>query len=174
MATKKSTKKTPDRKTEVLSIRIDPRVKYGLELLSRLQRRSTTGVVEWAIQSAFQSEIFEPANEYQNEIHLEQVMDSLWHINEIERTVALALRREQLLTYEESRVWKVLSSTPAFWTKKPTLRDFNSFLWTDVLSQWPTIEHMINEAVEKPIVRGFTDAELIDYGVDLPTLDIPF
>lgn len=173
MATKKSAKRPPDRKTEVLSIRIDPRVKYGLELLSRLQRRSTTGVVEWAIQSAFQSEIFEPANEYRGETRLEEVMDELWHINDIERIVALALRKEQLLTYEESRIWKVLSSTPAFWTKKQH-RDFDSFLWAEVLSHWPTVERLVSEAVEKPIVRGYTDEELFNLGLDLTTMDIPF
>lgn len=167
MAAKKAPKKTPDRKTEVLSIRIDPRVKYGLELLARLQRRSTTGVVEWAIQEAFGRELFDPGDNDGHPTKLDEELDRLWQINEIERLVALALRRPQLLTFEESRAWKVLKDTAAFW-KHQRYPDFDAFHWKDVLPQWDKLAPLLNEAVERNIVRGLTPEELSAAGISLP------
>lgn len=167
MATKKPapSKKTPDRKTEVLSIRIDPRTRYGLDLLSRLQRRSATGVVEWVVQEAFAREEFES---YDNgSFTVAEVMDDLWRINDIERLVALALRKPQLLTFEESRKWAVLKGTKAFWKTGSTSRhiDFSSFNWDLVLPLWERIEPLIDEAVERPVIRGLSDEELAEVGV---------
>ncbi|WP_419403783.1 hypothetical protein [Stenotrophomonas rhizophila] len=167
MAAKKPTtpKRAPDRKTEVLSIRIDPRTRYGLELLSRLQRRSATGVVEWVVQEAFAKEEFES---YDNgSFSVAEVMDELWHINEIERLVALALRKPQLLTFEESRKWAVIKGTRAFWKADPAVRhiDFRAFNWDLVLPLWERIEPLIDEAVERTVIRGLSEEALASVGI---------
>lgn len=160
MATKKaSTKKTPERKTEALSIRIDPRSRYGLELLARLQRRSTTGVVEWVLQEAFKQEVFDNSDMNQSPLHLEDALNDLWQVNEVERLVALAISKPQLLTFEESRVWKVLKDTAAFW-KNHQYQEFKAFRWLEILPQWEKIGPLLSEAVERNIVRGFTEDEL--------------
>ncbi|EJP76835.1 hypothetical protein [Stenotrophomonas maltophilia] len=167
MATKKSAqpKKVPDRKTEVLSIRIDPRTRYGLELLSRLQRRSATGVVEWAVQEAFAKEDFESYDH--GSFSVADVMDDLWHINEIERLVALALRKPQLLTFEESRKWAVLKGTKALWKVDPSTRhvDFRAFNWDLVLPLWERIEPLVDEAAERSVIRGLSQEELLQVGI---------
>ncbi|WP_313642322.1 hypothetical protein [Stenotrophomonas sp.] len=173
MATKKSPpKKTPDRKTEALSIRIDPRSRYGLELLARIQRRSTTGVVEWVLQEAFKSEVFDNSDMNRSALHLDEALDSLWQLNEVERLVALAIAKPQLLTFEESRIWKVLKDTAAFW-KTQQYPDFGAFRWPELLPQWEKIAPLLSEAVERNIVRGLTDAELSAAGVTLVSQQRP-
>ena len=168
MATKKSpAKKTPDRKTEALSIRIDPRSRYGLELLARLQRRSTTGVVEWILQEAFRSEVFEQGDQHREQTTLDEVLDGLWQINDVERLVALALRKPQLLTFEEARLWKVIRDTSSLW-RHQRYPDFDAFHWKDVLPQWDKLAPLLNEAVERNIVRGLTPEELSAAGISLP------
>ena len=170
MATQKtSSRKTPDRKTEALSIRIDPRSRYGLELLARLQRRSTTGVVEWVLQEAFKTEVFQHADEDREQLNLDEVLDRLWHINDVERLVALAIRKPQLLTFEESRLWKVLKDTSAFWLHQRYL-DFEAFDWKHVLPQWDKVVLLLNDAVEQNVVRGLTEDELRKAGVALPSI----
>ena len=40
-----------------VSLRIDPKIKFAIELLAREQKRSITGVIEWAVMQALQGQI---------------------------------------------------------------------------------------------------------------------
>ena len=168
MPTKKTVKKAAPPKGEVLSIRIDPRTKYGLELMSRLQRRSVTGVVEWVIQEAFKHEVFESGQHNDQDISLEDALNWLWRINEVERIVALGAAREQLLTYEEARIWKVLKETTGLW-KLLSQRGYDNFRWSDVLPVWDLLKPLIDEAAQRSIVRGLTAQELSQTGIRIST-----
>lgn len=165
MAQKKA--KASDRKTEVLSLRVDPRVKYGLELLARLQRRSTTGVVEWAIQKAFEAELFMDGPTYDQQENLADALPYLWHINEVERLVALGTSNSLLLTFEESARWKVLHDTNLFWSSSAR-DDFQAFRWGLLLPMWDRIEPLVQERAVAKIVRGLNEDDLAMEGIIIP------
>lgn len=48
-------KKAPEEKLEQFSIRLPPKLKFGLELLARAQNRSLSQAVEWAVQVGMNS-----------------------------------------------------------------------------------------------------------------------
>ena len=50
MAIEKKSKKASTSVT--LSLRLDPRSKYLIDLLARQQKRTITGVIEWAVERA--------------------------------------------------------------------------------------------------------------------------
>lgn len=100
--------KPPGQKAEQLTIRLTPKLKYGLELLSRAQRgRSLSQVVEWAIQRGLNSV------EVANETSLGKVLDTCWALNtEWERLLTLSKLAPELLDFDELNVLDAVSSNP--------------------------------------------------------------
>lgn len=94
-----------------LSLRLDPRTKYLIDLLARQQKRTITGVIEWAIEQAGAETIFdgELGNTFLD------VIDSLCSTDESIRLAQLARSRPDLLSYEEMRIWETIQASPCFW-----------------------------------------------------------
>lgn len=96
----------PHAKVETLTIRVSPKIKYGLELLARKQHRTLSSVADWALSKALK----EPGEGLEDGL-LEEVWDPL----EPDRLVKLALKCPELLTYEEQLLWKVIKDNSYFW-----------------------------------------------------------
>lgn len=118
----KSADQTP---TVSVSLRINPRVKYGIDLAARIQKRTVTGVVEWAVDKAL-ADVLMPASILINDEDpaapndlAAQLDDLLWSTNEGVRLVLLASRYPSLLSYEETRIWETIKLSPPFWNKLP-------------------------------------------------------
>ncbi len=102
-------------KGEVITLRLTPRTRYGLELLARQQRRTLSSVAEWAFHEAFKTESIAPSTG--EEKTLKEALDDLWDPVEPDRLVKLAQKYPSLLTYEEDLIWKVIKEEPSFWFK---------------------------------------------------------
>ncbi|CAH0138213.1 hypothetical protein [Stenotrophomonas lactitubi] len=163
MAVKKKAPATT--KTDALSIRIDPRLRYGLELLSRVQRRSVTGVVEWAIENALRTERVDPLEEYSSTFA--QAVTATWSPNEPERLEKLASKFPELMTYEESRLWRVLIETTELLDTFSKRKELDMLL---VNREWEKIKPLLLEAADQPVLIGLTRDQLIEAGVDI----VPF
>jgi hypothetical protein len=101
--TTKDTKINAIQKTEVVTLRIDPKIRFGLELLSRKQYRNLSSVVEWAINEALNGE-----DGIDN-------LNFIWDVEEADRFINLALYYPELLSYEEQILWKLLSGNGYLW-----------------------------------------------------------
>lgn len=84
-------------KSESLTVRLSPRVKYGLELLARKQHRNLSSVVEWAVMEAIRNKQTGLLDK-DNKLNL---LDKLWHIEEMMRMELLKKHNPELLTFEE-------------------------------------------------------------------------
>lgn len=170
MAAKKTAqRKAPDRKSEVLSLRIDPRLKYGLDLLARQQRRSVTGVVEWVIGETFRKE---PINDADGrERAFSEAVEVLWSENELERLLKLWFFYPSLLSYEESRMVNVLLRSWDLWVKGAN-QAYNRFKWFEVLPKWELLKPVLEEAAQRPVITGLTDADYETVGLEYS--QIPF
>ena len=166
MATKKKAAAvTPARRGDPLSIRIDPKVRYGLELLARDQRRSVTGVVEWSILQAFRNETVTIGNK--GTFSFEDLLNQVWEVNELERLVRLAFDAPQLMTYEEERMMRVLASTDTCWRSGSSRSKFSDFDFSWILPSWEPLKPVLIEASERPTVTGLTDSDLQRAGLDI-------
>jgi hypothetical protein len=96
-------------KGESLTVRLHPRLKYGLELLARKQHRTLTTVVEWALTKALEDEREGLIKHTQGGEDI-NILHQVWDPEESDRFVNLAMCCPELLSYEEELVWKVITS----------------------------------------------------------------
>ncbi|MQA55641.1 MULTISPECIES: hypothetical protein [Pseudomonas chlororaphis group] len=110
MATKTSKRAGETSTTVSVGIRIDPKMKFALDIMGRLQKRSLTAVIEWAIHNAMEREMLDEQSSLAHEI------DCIWSTDEITRLVNLAERMPQALTYDELRIWETIKNSPYLWS----------------------------------------------------------
>lgn len=130
---------------ETISVRLDPRLKYMCDMAARAQRRTLSSFVEWALQQALNK--FEEDN---------FSVDELWAVDEAERMIKLGTLAPQLLTFEEQKIWKIITDRIIFW---------------ETYSDNPRPNRRIIKGVWDNIVKASKDdAESIEF-LDRLTLD---
>ena len=100
-------------RTQTVTLRLDPRLKYLTDIAARTQRRTTSSFIEWAIeQSLSQVELYTDIN---NRISLADEANELWDIEECDRLVQLGLKYPHMLSLEEQAIWKTVATNLVFW-----------------------------------------------------------
>lgn len=117
---RQTTKPATVNKTEIVTLRLDPKTRFGLELLSRKQYRTLSSVVEWAINNAL-------LDEDQGVPQL----DHIWDVEDADRLVKLALYHPNLLNYEEQVIWKLICENGYFWKGRFEKKEW---VWTCAIS----------------------------------------
>jgi hypothetical protein len=105
------------RKSEVVTIRLDPKLKYIAELAARKQRRTLSSYIEWAVEqslSNLQASEYTPPG-YPIPRSFADVAATAWDVDEADRFVKLAQNFPELLTHDEQRVWKLICECGGFW-----------------------------------------------------------
>lgn len=112
--------RTPQPRKEATSVRLEPKIKYLVEIAARIQRRSVTNYIEWALEESLRSVHMDDniSGSYGNTATLDYLKDFLWSINESERFMILALNYPELLTFEEQKLWQVISKHPYLYLDK--------------------------------------------------------
>ncbi len=118
------------RRSEVMTMRFDPRTRYMMELASRVQRRTVSSFIDWAVTEALKGvdlgtrrvsvegyieNIGDPPSYRDEPIKLTEEFRKLWDPNEADRLARLALNYPDLLNYDESILWKLIAGCPAVW-----------------------------------------------------------
>ncbi|WLI17060.1 hypothetical protein [Pseudomonas wuhanensis] len=157
MATKTS-KRTGETSTTVsVGIRIDPKIKFALDIMGRLQKRSLTAVIEWAIAQAIaqQSVDFDGSN-------LSTVLDKIWSTDESSRLVQLAIHMPEALTYDELRIWETIKATEHFWEQysNGSRSTESRLLASHVRSFWQEILDHVERNKASPTILPMTDDDL--------------
>nr|WP_315235543.1 hypothetical protein [uncultured Albidiferax sp.] len=126
-------------KTAPLSVRLTPKMKFGLEIMSRLHHYTIPEIVTRAIHDVFNSE-----NEGLSDLNGKSggrryLLDTLWSDTPSEVLANLAFRAGNLMSAPEKRMWKLIVGEPKYWSD-PTERT-EPYLRGDVLAQdWKEIE----------------------------------
>ena len=149
----------PVRKTEAISVRIDPVTRYGLELLGRIQRRPIAGVVGWSIHQAFADTTIK--NNAGEEVAFPLVMSTLWACGELERLLTIRLIYPSLLNSDEERLSRVLLETRCLWVNpNEDVRYFNGFRWSEVLPHWDALRPVLFQTLTGRAVVPLSEEEL--------------
>jgi predicted transcriptional regulator len=96
--------------TVSVGIRIDPKIKFALDLMGRMQKRSLTAVIEWAISNAIAQQQFRSPDET-----FADAIEKVWSTDESTRFVQQALYMPETLTYDELRIWETIKESIDFW-----------------------------------------------------------
>lgn len=113
MAGKRQQAKTGSTSVSV-SMRLEPKTKYLIDLLAREQKRTITGVIEWALERAAEQERFDASEGYGGP-SFRDMLDVLWSTDEAMRLIALAFNKPALLDYDEMRIWETIKASPDLW-----------------------------------------------------------
>lgn len=161
MATKTSKRTGETSTTVAVGIRIDPKIKFALDIMGRLQKRSLTAVIEWAISNAIaqQSLDFDGGT-------LSSVLDKVWSTDESARLAKLAIHMPEALTYDELRIWETIKATSYFWLEYGDGsfdNDPNRLMLDRVRRAWKeTIDHVEKHKMSPTIVPMTADDLLPD------------
>lgn len=106
-------------RSETVTVRLDPKLRYLAELAARKQRRTLSSYVEWAIEDSLSR-----TNLYAiGDTSLADEASMLWDVDEADRFAKLALRHPDLLTHEEQVRWKLIRENGYVWRGQYAGRD---------------------------------------------------
>ena len=105
-------------RSEVVTVRLDPRLRYGVELAARKHRRTASSFIEWAIEEALQRVTIrdEDSNQHRDQpTTANDVLTQVWDVYETDRFAKLAINFPELLSHEEQMLWKLIRECGALW-----------------------------------------------------------
>ena len=100
-----------------ITVRVTPRTKFVIDLLTKSQHRSVTALFESFVARAEEDEFV-----HEDEGGPRSLVDMLWDTDDISRLVNLASIAPKFMTYEEQVLWRVMRDEPLFWVE--TQREF--------------------------------------------------
>ncbi|SDP40828.1 hypothetical protein SAMN04489798_5663 [Pseudomonas arsenicoxydans] len=114
------------RKTETLTLRLDPKIKFLIEMVARKKRQSITGVIESAIEEyakgikidAYLWDDEEKKN-VEQEVTLLRLCNEIYSTDDSHRFGLLFYVAPQLMNHEEQRLKETVYASPVFWLDYP-------------------------------------------------------
>lgn len=94
-------------RSETITVRLDPKLRFGAELAARKQRRTLSSFIEWAVDEALDrvniyTEAFDGPDQ---ELSAKEAMNKTWSVHEADRFTNLAQKFPFLLTHDEEVLW---------------------------------------------------------------------
>lgn len=111
-------------RSETVTVRLDPKLNYLCELAARAQRRTKSSFIEWAVAESLATvEIpdmvsFDFTSGEESSVSIQQKSQVLWHVDEPDRLVALAMHAPSLLNHEEQLIWRNIKENGFIWKGK--------------------------------------------------------
>ncbi|MBE0549237.1 MAG: hypothetical protein IH627_16605 [Rubrivivax sp.] len=105
-------------RTETVTVRLDPKLRYLTELAARKHSRTVSSYIEWRLKMSLDSEDVRPVDTPAHVAAPETIGSEgeyLWDVDEADRFAKLALRYPHLLTHEEQVRWKLIRENGALW-----------------------------------------------------------
>lgn len=136
-------------RSETVTVRLDPKLRYLAELAARLHRRTLSSYIEWAIKASLDTEIVRPTNLSSTQASNHTIgneAEFLWDVDDADRFAKLALRYPHLLTHEEQVRWKLIRENGYLWKGSYAGRrsewtwtvDEDSFIYPRLREHWAT------------------------------------
>ena len=106
-------------RSETVTVRLDPKLRYLAELAARLHRRTLSSYIEWAVKESLEEEPLRPVHLAPGLIASDRTIGSeaeyLWDVDDADRFAKLALRYPHLLSHEEQVRWKLIRENGYLW-----------------------------------------------------------
>ena len=106
-------------RSEVVMVRLNPKLRYLAELGARKHRRTLSSFIEWTIEESLKQVCLEsPLSMGSYSIYA--CATSLWDVDVADRFAKLAINHPDLLTHEEQVLWKLIYENGYLWRGKYT------------------------------------------------------
>lgn len=106
-------------KSEVIGIRINPKTKFGLEIVARMQNRTVAQMLEGVV-NMFLGYGYQAVDDWRNGQHdfakedSLSVIEKLWSPHRGERMLRMVFQYPELMIYEEEAVWNQMARAGVF------------------------------------------------------------
>jgi hypothetical protein len=102
-------------RSEVATLRLDPKLRYFLELAARKQRRTISSYLEWAAEQSLDR--IRLTDSGGSSSSLTDEVEQLWNVDKVARFVKLASRHSDLLNHHEQMLWKLIQQNQYVWPR---------------------------------------------------------
>lgn len=104
-------------RTETVTVRLDPKLRYLAELAARKQRRTVSSFIEWAVEESLNRVVIDEDKTFDghNDKSIADVAADLWDVDDPDRFAKLAIRYPDMLTHEEQTLWKLVRENGLLW-----------------------------------------------------------
>ena len=106
-------------RTEIVQVRLDPKLRFAAELAARKQRRTISSFIEWAVDEAVNKVII-PSTP--GDFDACMITDEVWDVDEMERFLNLATNYDNLLAFNEQVLFKLILQKQDLWLTKKDLK----------------------------------------------------
>jgi len=112
-------------RSETVTVRLDPKLRYFAELAARKHRRTLSSFIEWAIEQSL-NEV--NLSDFGESYSMASELSQLWDVDEADRFAKLALSHPDMLRHDEQVLWKLIRENGYVW-KGHYDRDTKRFTW---------------------------------------------
>ena len=104
-------------RSETVTVRLDPKLRYLAELAALRHRRTLSSFIEWAIEDSLRRVYLKEGSAHSGDSGTTVAEDAqaLWDVDDADRFAKLALRYPELLTHEEQKRWKLIRESGWLW-----------------------------------------------------------
>ncbi len=102
-------------RSEQVSIRLDPKLRFAAELAASKERRTLSSFIESAVERAVKEVGVTYCNIDKRHITADEVTSKVWDVDEVSRFTSMGINYPELLTHDEQKKWKFISAHDEFW-----------------------------------------------------------
>lgn len=93
---------------EVVSFRLEPKIKYLVDIAARVQRRSPTNYIEYTLEQSLKNVMLIEGDTAEDRVSVYDEGNHLWSESEAHRVMALDINFPDLLSHEESEILRTI------------------------------------------------------------------
>ena len=147
-------------RSQVVTVRLDPKLKFAAELAARKQRRTISSFIEWAVEQAIGHIEITAGDTNNSGDTIQDALVRVWDVEKADRVAKLAIYYPQLLSYEEEQIWKIIRECGHFWeggSKPDTNNSYNlqkTLHFDRVRKQWEELKNIINGETSSEVLKS--------------------
>jgi hypothetical protein len=138
-------------RSETVTVRLDPKLRYLAELAARKQRRTLSSFIEWAIEENLKNLYLEERDDAPS---IASQAANLWDVDEPDRFAKLAFRYPQMLTHDEQVLWKLVRENSHFWSIDDPAFEINerSLRFDRLRQTWSKLKQVVQGDLPKSVL----------------------
>ena len=141
------------KRSETITIRLDPKLRYFTELGARVHRRNLSNFIEWSIEQSLRR-VYLVDHDNVNRVSLAEKYEALWDVYEPDRLIKLALNCPELLTHDEQIVWRLIRENERFKRKSSDAgenwwKSEEGFNYKQLRENWETLKAVAQDREDR-------------------------
>lgn len=162
-------------RSETVTVRLDPRLRYLAEVAARVQRRTLSSFIEWAVEDSLNRVVMHTEDDGKSlSVANVDARTPLWDVDESDRFAILASYFPNLLTHDEQKLWKLISEVWSIMQPVKDTHERTKGFWLDMKDLQLLREHwqVFKDAADggvmaQSVVEAIQGAKQVERGINV-------